>query len=85
MSTEDTAAGDAGTDQTKSLSERIHGVRTALFDITAVVDLAARVIRAGDDWCLNHALERAVERLGGACLDLELIALDARELQGGAP
>jgi len=36
MSTGETAASDAGTDQTKSLSERIHGVRT---DITAVVDI----------------------------------------------
>lgn len=83
MSTEGTAVGDAGTDLTKSLSERIHGVRTDLFDITAVVDIARRVIGPDDDWCVNHALERVVERLGGACLDLELIALDARELQGG--
>jgi len=83
MSAEDTAAGDVGTDQTKSLAERIHGVRTELLDVTAVVDIARRVIGPDDDWCLNHALERVVERLGGACLDLELIALDARKLQGG--
>lgn len=85
MSAKDTPSGDAGTEGTKSLSGRIHDVRGDLFDITAIIDIAKRVIGPDEDWCLHHALERVVERLGGACLDLELIALDARELEGGAP
>lgn len=65
-----------------SLSERIHAVRTDLFDIMAVVDIAGRAISSDDDWCLHHALERVVERIDGACAVLELVALDARQLQG---
>ncbi|MFC4307614.1 hypothetical protein ACFPN2_00835 [Steroidobacter flavus] len=84
---QETAVGEVGIDGAQSLSERIHGVRTDLRDLTAIVDIARRAISPDEDWCLHHALERVVDRLGGASMDLELIGLDAHELgvfKGGA-
>jgi len=76
-----TTAAESGTDETKSLSERIHAVRADLVDIQAIIDLARGAIDSGTDWSVHRALEAMVERLGGACIDLQLVALDARKLQ----